>query len=176
MGKIVENQEIVPLMGGFGDEDDCAFDQPCKFGYRVDGHSVYCDNKKSPYRKCRCSWYYGRAASIIDKCADEDCEYFKANPNYSEDKKELAKEIEAEKEERRKAKIEYDRLTAEGWLCHRCMNGLPLKDMKVECNMVERNWQEKDNISILQIPDGTEIPWKKECQHFISWEELKGEK
>ena len=39
MSKIVKNQEVVPMMGGFSD-GDCAFDQPCKFGYRVESHSV----------------------------------------------------------------------------------------------------------------------------------------
>lgn len=37
------------------DGDDCAFDQPCHFGHRVDGHAVYCHNDAWPSspRKCR---------------------------------------------------------------------------------------------------------------------------
>src|SRR3990167_11162825 len=33
---------LVELIGG---EDDCAFDQPCAFGHRVNGHAVYCHNE-----------------------------------------------------------------------------------------------------------------------------------
>lgn len=36
-------------------DDDCAFDQPCHFGHRVNGHAVYCHNDAWPDspRKCR---------------------------------------------------------------------------------------------------------------------------
>lgn len=65
--------EIVPLIS-----DDVAFDQPCMFGQRVEGHAVYCTNKKwkDAPRKCRCSWY------TDGKERDEDCSGFKPNPNY----------------------------------------------------------------------------------------------
>lgn len=79
MGNI--NQELVPLMGG---EDD-AFDQRCFYGYRVDGHSVYCDNAKSGVRKCRHSWYYGHEEAKKLGLADEDCKYFKINWDFKED-------------------------------------------------------------------------------------------
>lgn len=37
------------------DEEDCAWDQPCKFGYRVQTHAVYChcDGWLYSPRKCR---------------------------------------------------------------------------------------------------------------------------
>ena len=70
--------ELVPMVYG------TIQNQPCIYGELVEGHSVYCHNSKSPYRKCRHSWYYGREQSKIDKCADENCEYFKANPRYKE--------------------------------------------------------------------------------------------
>jgi hypothetical protein len=62
------------------DEDDCAFDQPCIYGHRVNGHAVYCHNEKwkSAPRKCRCSWYYGGKKGDEDK----DCPGFKKNPTY----------------------------------------------------------------------------------------------
>lgn len=43
---------VVEMMA---DEDDCAWDQPCAFGYRVEQHAVYCHNEKWLYapRKCR---------------------------------------------------------------------------------------------------------------------------
>lgn len=55
--------------------DDSAFDQPCKYGNRVDGHAVYCHNNEWPDapRKCRRSWYTGGAER------DEDCEGFAPN-------------------------------------------------------------------------------------------------
>ena len=61
--------------------DDMAFDQPCKYGNRVEGHAVYCHNDKwenSP-RKCRRTWYYGRDEKGMQ---DEDCKGFEPNPDY----------------------------------------------------------------------------------------------
>lgn len=60
----------------------------------------------------------------------------------------------------------------EGWLCHRCRHGLPLKNKKVICDMTERNWRDGNNIGILILPDGTEIDWRKECQHFIALKDI----
>lgn len=58
--------------------DDLQFDQPCAYGCRCDTHAVYCHNddwSEKP-RKCRRTWYTG------GDIRDEDCEGFKANPNY----------------------------------------------------------------------------------------------
>lgn len=63
---------IVEAIAG---DDDCAWDQPCKYGHRVDEHAVYCHNdswNESP-RKCRRTWYTG------GKVKDEDCEGFSPN-------------------------------------------------------------------------------------------------
>ena len=57
------------------DQDDCAWDQPCKYGHRVESHAVYCHNdwwEEAP-RKCRRTWYTGGAVR------DEDCAGFRAN-------------------------------------------------------------------------------------------------
>lgn len=57
------------------EEADCAFDQPCKWGHRVETHAVYCHNEGligSP-RKCRRTWYTG------GKVRDEDCPGFAPN-------------------------------------------------------------------------------------------------
>src|SRR5579859_5446990 len=57
---------------------DCAFDQPCKFGHRVESHAIYCHNDAwtdSP-RKCRRSWYTG------GETKDEDCPGYQPNPEY----------------------------------------------------------------------------------------------
>ena len=58
--------------------DDCAFDQPCKHGHRVEGHAVYCHNDEWPDspRKCRRTWYTG------GEVKDEDCPGFAPNPEY----------------------------------------------------------------------------------------------
>lgn len=58
--------------------DESAFDQPCKFGNRVEDHAVYCHNEEwedSP-RKCRRSWYTG------GEIKDEDCPGFERNESY----------------------------------------------------------------------------------------------
>ena len=53
--------------------EDCAWDQPCKFGHRVDTHAVYCHNKGWLYapRKCR----RNRTDYL-----HESCRGFKVNP------------------------------------------------------------------------------------------------
>lgn len=58
------------------DESDNAFDQPCKYGHRVDGHAVYCHNEGWLYAptKCRRTWYTG------GEIRDEDCRGFSPNP------------------------------------------------------------------------------------------------
>jgi hypothetical protein len=56
--------------------DDCAFDQPCAHGHRVENHAVYCHNTQwaDAPRKCRRTWYTG------GEVRDEDCPGFKMNP------------------------------------------------------------------------------------------------
>lgn len=53
-------------------DDDCAFDQPCYFGHRVESHAVYCHNDAWPDspRKCRRN---------RDDYRHEDCPGFVAN-------------------------------------------------------------------------------------------------
>lgn len=55
--------------------DEVVFDQPCKYGMRVDCHAVYCENWHTPDmpRKCRRSWYTG------GKVRDEDCAGYEKN-------------------------------------------------------------------------------------------------
>ena len=68
------------------DHEDCAFDQPCKYGHRVEGHAVYCHNdewKEGP-RKCRRTWHTG------GEVMDEDCEGFAANPDYKQPNTQLS--------------------------------------------------------------------------------------
>lgn len=67
----------VNLVELVADADDCAFDQPCRFGHRVEMHAVYCHNDawKDKPRKCHRTWYTG------GKERDEDCEGFERNPS-----------------------------------------------------------------------------------------------
>jgi hypothetical protein len=60
------------------DQDECAFDQPCRFGHRVEGHAVYCQNDAwtDGPRKCRRTWYSG------GEFKDEDCPGFQPNPAF----------------------------------------------------------------------------------------------
>lgn len=60
---------VVELMD---DADGSGFNQPCRFGYLVDGYAVYCHNERWLYapRKCRRTWYTG------GERRDEDCPGF----------------------------------------------------------------------------------------------------
>jgi hypothetical protein len=55
------------------DPEDCAFDQPCRFGHRVETHAVYChaDHWQDAPRKCR----RNRTDYL-----HEDCPGFRPNP------------------------------------------------------------------------------------------------
>lgn len=72
---------IVELAASIDGDDDSAFDQPCKFGHRVDGHAVYChaDHWKDSPRKCRRTWYTG------GETKDEDCPGFQPNPDFTKE-------------------------------------------------------------------------------------------
>lgn len=58
--------------------EESAFDQPCKYGNRVECHVVYCHNNtwEDAPRKCRRTWYTGGEER------DEDCPGYEPNPNY----------------------------------------------------------------------------------------------
>lgn len=60
--------------------DESAFDQPCKYGNRVGGHSVYCHNNEwtDAPRKCRRTWYTGGTER------DEDCPGYAPNERAGE--------------------------------------------------------------------------------------------
>ena len=55
--------------------EECAYDQPCAHGHRVESHAVYCHNRtweKAP-RKCHRTWYSGGEER------DEDCPGYLVN-------------------------------------------------------------------------------------------------
>lgn len=58
--------------------DECAFDQPCAHGHRVECHAVYCHNEEwdDAPTKCRRTWYTGGEER------DEDCPGYVPNPAY----------------------------------------------------------------------------------------------
>lgn len=64
--------------------DPPVFDQSCRHGGRVEGHSVYCHNENWPEhpRKCRRTWYTG------GKVKDEDCPGYEPNNPQSGEVKE----------------------------------------------------------------------------------------
>jgi len=58
--------------------DDCAWDQPCKYGHRVNDCAVYCHHptwKAAPIKCYRTWWSDG-------EIMDEDCPGYVPNPNY----------------------------------------------------------------------------------------------
>lgn len=58
------------------DKKECAYDQKCRFGYRVEQHAVYCHNDawKNGPRKCKKTWFWGPK---VKGDQDEDCCKFK---------------------------------------------------------------------------------------------------
>jgi hypothetical protein len=72
----VSDKPTANLVELLADEGDCAFDQPCAHGHRVEVHAVYCHNTEwaDAPRKCRRTWYSG------GEVRDEDCPGFKPNP------------------------------------------------------------------------------------------------
>lgn len=74
---------LVELMAA---SEDCAFDQPCKFGHRVEFHAVYCHNEewKDAPRKCK----YGDGCAEVYGIPPEDnkhelCPGFSPNQAFS---------------------------------------------------------------------------------------------
>jgi hypothetical protein len=67
--------DIINLVELVADDDESAFNQPCKHGNLMFGHAVYCHNSKwaDAPRKCRRTWYTG------GEVRDEDCEGFAHN-------------------------------------------------------------------------------------------------
>lgn len=56
------------------EDDDCAFDQPCCFGHRVNGHAIYCHNESWPDHPGKC--WRNRTDFL-----HEDCAGFVRNPD-----------------------------------------------------------------------------------------------
>ena len=73
--KYIRQPEPCNIVELIADEDG-GFDQPCRFGNRVESHAVYCHNSgwvDAP-RKCRRTWYTG------GEVKDEDCPGYEPNP------------------------------------------------------------------------------------------------
>ena len=62
----------------FGEEEDCAFDQPCTYGHRVGGHSVYCHHPNGLARKCYYRWCTPKEHEA------NECGGYTPNPDYKE--------------------------------------------------------------------------------------------
>lgn len=63
----MERQDVPNIVEAVAD-GDCAFDQPCKFGYRVEDYAVYCHNSGWLYAPRKC-----HKCSLIGN-EHEDCE------------------------------------------------------------------------------------------------------
>lgn len=71
----MSESNVVNVVELIADPEDCAFDQPCAYGRRVEFHAVYCHNTewKDAPRKCHRTSFSGGTAR------DEDCPGFKPN-------------------------------------------------------------------------------------------------
>lgn len=58
--------------------DDCAYDQPCIYGLRVEQHAVYCHNEAWLYAPKKCH----RSIEKTDKRYYTNCPGFKSNPKF----------------------------------------------------------------------------------------------
>jgi hypothetical protein len=66
-------------------DDGNAFDQPCAFGHRVNGHAVYCHNDAWPNSPRKCRRNRGDSAYGEEPYLHEDCPGFTQNPDWSPD-------------------------------------------------------------------------------------------
>lgn len=58
------------------------WNQRCKFGHLIPGHSVYChsENINAP-RKCHRTWYFGKDEKGMQ---DENCPFYEPNPDFKD--------------------------------------------------------------------------------------------
>lgn len=69
---------MINLVEFLADPSDCAFDQPCIHGHRVEGHSVYCHHPAGVARKC-----IYRFSGVRADYEQNECGGFEPNPHYS---------------------------------------------------------------------------------------------
>lgn len=74
--------EIPNLVEMIADEDECAWDQPCAFGYRVEHHAVYCHNEKWLYAPSKCRRHSGNSVWGDEAWPHDKCRGYKPNPNF----------------------------------------------------------------------------------------------
>jgi len=67
---------IVEAMADDDEDEEQAFDQPCVYGNRLGGHSVYCHHPDGIARKCIYRW-----CTQAEHEANE-CGGYTSNPNY----------------------------------------------------------------------------------------------
>jgi hypothetical protein len=72
----------VNLVEMIANQDECAWDQPCAYGYRVEDHAVYCHNEHWLYSPRKCRRHRGPSVWGDDPWPHEQCPGFKANPLY----------------------------------------------------------------------------------------------
>ena len=79
----IEEPEMINPVELVADDDECAWDTPCKHGHSVIGHATYCHNSewKDAPRKCRrggyCEWLF--TGKREGKNRFQDCPGFAPN-------------------------------------------------------------------------------------------------
>ena len=78
-GEYIESAPLaaVNIVELIADADDCAFDQPCAHGYRVETHAVYCHNEGWLYAPRKCHRHQG--TEWEEPYPHEACGGFKPN-------------------------------------------------------------------------------------------------
>lgn len=80
-----EMPEMPNLVELVADEDECAWDQKCSHGYRVENHAVYCHNERWLYAPTKCrrgEWLARIFGGDPSGYAHEKCPGFMPNPLY----------------------------------------------------------------------------------------------
>jgi hypothetical protein len=72
--------EHLNLVEMIADDDECAYDQPCAHGYRVETHAVYCHNKKWLYAPSKCRRHGGGSVWGDEPWPHDQCPGYLANP------------------------------------------------------------------------------------------------
>lgn len=78
----VMEEPQVNVVEMIADEDDCAWDQPCAHGHRVEHHAVYCHNKAWLYAPSKCRRHRGPSVWSDKPWPHEECPGFMPNPLY----------------------------------------------------------------------------------------------
>ena len=78
--KVVVPAPTFNVVEALADDDDCAFDQPCAYGHRVESYAVYCHNESWLYAPRKCRRHSGNSGWGDEPWPHEECGGYLPNP------------------------------------------------------------------------------------------------